>query len=129
MKRFAALATAAVAVVALSACSAEDKPSTEPTAAPSSAPAQQADSGIPAKPTGAKREAYLRAIRAVDPTLTTDEDKAIDAGRNQCSSLNGGGKDPDHTAAERFGNDTHPLTDKQGKTLNAALRGTLCPAS
>jgi hypothetical protein len=41
--------------------------------------------------------------------------------------LNGGVKDPDHLAAERFGNDAHPLTDTQGKALNAALRATLCP--
>ncbi|WP_405912778.1 hypothetical protein OG760_17300 [Streptomyces sp. NBC_00963] len=108
----------------MTGCSSDDKKDDAKLAA-SSAPA--ADTGIPPKPTGADRDAYLKVVKAVDPALVTDEDKAIGAGRNQCSSLNGDGKAPDHFAAERFRNDAHPLTGAQGKALNAALRKTLCP--
>ncbi|MFD8847553.1 hypothetical protein ACFV1Q_02560, partial [Streptomyces sp. NPDC059604] len=81
--------------------------------------------GIPSAPTGDARDAYLDAIAAVDPQLIVDEERAIDAGRNQCSSIT----DPkaDSLAAKRFGTDARPLTDEQGERLNAALRETLCP--
>lgn len=80
--------------------------------------------GIPPKPVGAARDAYLAAIKAVDPQLVADPDKAISNGRNQCSTLNDGGANPNHAAAVRF--DT---TDTEGALLNAALRTTLCPKS
>ncbi|WP_405561904.1 DUF732 domain-containing protein [Streptomyces sp. NBC_01180] len=128
MKKFAVLAClAAVTALSVTGCSPDDKKDDAKPTAASSAPA--ADTGIPPKPTGADRDAYLKAIKAVDPTLVTDEDKAIDAGRNQCQALDGGASNTDHFAAARFGNDAHPLTDAQGKALNAALRKTLCPAS
>lgn len=128
LKRLTALAATAAAIVALAGCDSEDKQDAAPKPKPStSAPAQQADTGIPPEPTGTKRAAYLAAIKAIDPALVTDADKAIDAGRNQCSSLNGGAQNVNNSAAQRFGNDAHPLTDEQGKALNAALRKTLCP--
>ncbi|MFE3324040.1 hypothetical protein [Streptomyces sp. NPDC059176] len=92
--------------------------------APSSA---RAAAGIPAEPTGPDRQKYLQALSAIDPALVTDEDKAVDAGRNQCRSLHGGGADPDRTAAQRFGNDARPVTEATGKRINSALRRTLCP--
>ncbi|MFE4797175.1 hypothetical protein ACFRFL_19190 [Streptomyces sp. NPDC056708] len=84
--------------------------------------------GIPPAPTGADRAAYLAAIKKVDSRIVEDEEKAIDARRNQRSSLAGGDDKVDWLAAQRFGNDARPLTDAQGKQLNAAPRGTLCPA-
>ncbi|MFD8825616.1 hypothetical protein ACFV1C_25105 [Streptomyces sp. NPDC059605] len=112
---------AAAALLALTACSAEEdvtKPAPKETAAERAA-------GIPSAPTGDARDAYLDAIAAVDPQLIVDEERAIDAGRNQCSSIT----DPkaDSLAAKRFGTDARPLTDEQGERLNAALRETLCP--
>ncbi|MFJ2900671.1 hypothetical protein ACIO87_38185 [Streptomyces sp. NPDC087218] len=56
-----------------------------------------------------------------------DEQKAIDAGRNQCSSLAKPNDKIDWLVVQRFGNDAHPLTDAQGKALNATLRKTMCP--
>ncbi|MGW9385392.1 hypothetical protein [Streptomyces globisporus] len=144
MRRTTALPAAllAAALLALTACSPEDdKTAPAPAASTPAAqeqPADDADSGessdaeraagIPDAPTGADRAAYLAAIKAVDPRIVEDEEKAIDAGRNQCSSLTGGGDKVDWLAAQRFGNDARPLTDAQGKQLNAALRATLCPA-
>ncbi|MDJ1136228.1 DUF732 domain-containing protein [Streptomyces iconiensis] len=132
---FAALTLAAVAT--LTACSAEaaseSKPESKPTPSSSSPSAKSSPSSdlpksrIPPKPTGAARAAYLDAIGKVDRTLIVDADKAIDAGRNQCNALDGGARNVDYFAAQRFGNDAHPLTDAQGKLLNAALRATLCP--
>ncbi|MFF5642080.1 hypothetical protein ACFY8Q_07170 [[Kitasatospora] papulosa] len=130
-----AVLLAAAALLALTACSAEDDAAESKPSAPTAATTDTGDSsdaekaaGIPDAPTGADREAYLRAIRAVDPRIVEDEDKAIDAGRNQCSSLAEPNDKSDWLAAQRFGNDARPLTDEQGKALNAALRATLCPA-
>ncbi|MFE0762608.1 DUF732 domain-containing protein [Streptomyces smyrnaeus] len=102
-------------------------PSTTPKVDKSHRADAEKAAGIPPKPTGADRAAYLRAIAAVDPALTAEPEKAIDAGRNQCSALDGGASRVDYLAAQRFGNDAHPLTDAQGAELNKALRGTLCP--
>lgn len=112
----------AAALIALTACSSsssDDKPT--PSVDMSSI---QSAAGIPAKPEGTARTTYLAAIKAVDPTLVADPDKAIDAGRNQCGSI--ATDQSGHLAAERFGNDAHPLTDTQGQALNAALKATLC---
>jgi hypothetical protein len=130
--RLAAAALTAAAILTLAACNDTDDDSAKAPAPPKTPTAVdtasiEASLGIPPKPTGAKRTAYLAAIKAVDPYLVKDPDKAIDHGRNQCSALHGGAANPDHFAAQRFGDDTHPLTDAQGKALNAALRATLCP--
>ncbi|MFF2014016.1 hypothetical protein ACFVWY_33825 [Streptomyces sp. NPDC058195] len=126
--RPARILIAAATLLALSACSTEEdaaKPAPKETTADYAAAEKAA--GIPPAPTGDARDAYLDAIAAVDPQIIADEEKAIDAGRNQCASLKGGGKKLDWAAAQRFGNDARPLTDEQGKALNAALRATLCP--
>lgn len=57
--------------------------------------------GIPDAPTGADRAAYLAAIKAVDPGIVEDEEKAIDAGRNQCSHLATPNDKSDWLAAQR----------------------------
>lgn len=86
-------------------------------------------SGLPPEPSGAARDAVLAVVRDVHGGLVRDEDKAIDAARNQCSTLDGGGKDADHSAAQRFSYDGVKLTDDDGKHLNYGLRKTLCPAA
>ncbi|TXS36810.1 hypothetical protein [Streptomyces sp. OR43] len=87
------------------------------------------DSGLPPEPTGAARDAVLAAVRDVNGNLTHDEDKAIDAARNQCAALDGGAANTDHTAAQRFSYDGITLTDDDGSHINIGLRKTLCPAS
>ncbi|WP_326678523.1 hypothetical protein [Streptomyces sp. NBC_01237] len=135
----ALLAASAAALLVLTACSAEeDKAAPSPKAKTSAPAAETTDpgkssdaeksAGIPDAPTGADRAAYLAAIKAIDPAIVEDEEKAIDAGRNQCSHLASPSGKSDWLAAQRFGNDARPLTDAQGKQLNAALRKTLCPA-
>lgn len=86
-------------------------------------------SGIPPEPTGAARDAVLAVVKDVNGKLIHDEDKALDAARNQCSSLNGGGKNPDHSAAQRFSYNGVELTDDDGRHINIGLRKTLCPES
>lgn len=144
--RLTAAALTAAALLALTACSSGDgdgdaggtaapsatgtvgsAPAADSPGASTSAAADKAVPGIPAKPTGPRRAAYLAALKAVDPAIVRDPDGAVADGRNQCTSLNGGARNPDHSAAERFGDDTHPLTDTQGKAINLALRATLCP--
>ncbi|MFD3790792.1 hypothetical protein [Streptomyces cyaneofuscatus] len=141
MRRTTALLAASAAVLlALTACSTEPEPDAPAAGPTASAPAavgtvDSGDSseaekaaGIPDAPTGAALDAYLAAIRDVDPKIVQDEEKAIDAGRNQCASLANPNDKIDWLAAQRFGNDARPLTDEQGKHLNTALRATLCPA-
>ncbi|MFD5269443.1 hypothetical protein [Streptomyces sp. NPDC058335] len=87
------------------------------------------NTGIPPEPTGAERDAVLAAIHDVNSNLTHDEDKAVNAARNQCASLDGGATNPDHTAAQRFSYDGVTLTDDDGSHINLGLRKTLCPKS
>lgn len=136
----AALTAASAALVALTACSSgggDDKTVATPTGAVASTSAatntatttDKAVPGLPGKPSGPERAAYLAALKAVDPAIVSDPEGAVADGRNQCTSLDGGARNPDHSAAERFGDATHPLTDTQGKAINLALRATLCPKS
>lgn len=87
------------------------------------------DAGLPPEPTGAERDAVLAAVMDVNSKLTQDEDKAIDAARNQCVALDGGAANTNHSAAQRFSYDGITLTDDDGSHINIALRKTLCPAS
>ncbi|MFC8584211.1 DUF732 domain-containing protein [Streptomyces sp. NPDC057217] len=131
MNRTAAvLAASAAALLALTACSTDAEPDVTPTTT-STAPATTDTGkagGIPPEPTGAERTALLAALRAVNPALVADEDDAIDNARNQCSSLTGGGKDPDGTAQQRFSGDGHEVTAAEAKAINAAL-ATFCKTS
>lgn len=85
--------------------------------------------GIPPEPDGDLRSAVLQAVQDVNGELIHDEDKAIDAARNQCAALDGGAENPDHAAAQRFSYDGVTLTDDDGRHLNVGLRSTLCPES
>ncbi|MET7497586.1 DUF732 domain-containing protein [Streptomyces sp900116325] len=87
------------------------------------------NAGMPPKPTGAERDAVLATILDVNSNLIHDEDKAINAARNQCAALDGGATNPDHTAAQRFSYDGVTLTDDDGSHINFGLRKTLCPES
>ncbi|WP_328426005.1 hypothetical protein [Streptomyces sp. NBC_00443] len=82
-----------------------------------------AASGIPPEPTGADRAQLLRALTAINPAIVTYEDKAIDAARNQCSAINGGGQRLDWTASQRFTYNDVTTTKAQGKLINEALKG------
>ncbi|MFG2331010.1 hypothetical protein ACGFMM_15440 [Streptomyces sp. NPDC048604] len=82
--------------------------------------------GIPPEPNAVEREVILRALNAVNPAITADEDKAISNARNQCSTISGGGNATE-TAKQRFSTSEHQVTDAEAITINAALKGTLCP--
>jgi ABC-type Fe3+-hydroxamate transport system substrate-binding protein len=126
--RIAAAALAAAALLALTACNSnDDSKSSAPSSTPSANTSSIDAAGLPPKPDAATQRVLLAAVESVDPALADDPDKTVDAARNQCQSLNGGAANPDHLAAQRFGNDSHPLTDTQGKALNIALRASLCP--
>ncbi|MFG2428067.1 hypothetical protein [Streptomyces sp. NPDC048590] len=138
--RIRIITAAAVAVVAVTAvgCSSDKDGDVTSKPAKSAAPEASATAGgggeaegtgIPPEPTGAERDAVLAAVHDVNGKLTHDEEKAIDAARNQCASLDGGAKDPDHDAAQRFSYDGVTLTDEDGGHINFGLRKTLCPES
>ncbi|MFE5239949.1 MULTISPECIES: hypothetical protein [unclassified Streptomyces] len=131
-----AAAVAAVLAFTVVGCSSgnssDSKPDTIDVTSPESS--KSADSGdaaegagLPDEPTGDKRSAVLAAILDVNGNLIRDEDKAIDAARNQCAALDGGAADPNHSAAQRFSYDGVTLTDDDGSHINIGLRKTLCP--
>ncbi|MFJ4467421.1 DUF732 domain-containing protein [Streptomyces sp. NPDC089424] len=131
----AIFAILAVAVVGCSSDKSSDS-KTEPTKSTVAASSRGSDdsgaaknAGLPSEPTGAERDAVLAAIHDVNGNLTRDEDKAIEAARNQCSSLDNGTTNPDHAAAQRFSYDGVTLTDDDGSHINVGLRRTLCPES
>ncbi|WP_329597774.1 hypothetical protein OIE43_18885 [Streptomyces pseudovenezuelae] len=124
-----ATAAAAVLITTLVGCSATDEP-TEAKAKPTPSSKASVDTeaaekavGIPAKPTGAKRVELLRALAAANPDVVKDEDKAIDAARNQCSALTGGAQKLDWLASQRFSYGDVTTTEAQGKQINEALKG------
>lgn len=121
--------TAALAVTLVGCNSSDDdsKPKAEATKS-SSQPsvdvgAAEKAAGIPPEPTAAKRAELLRALAAANPDIVKYEDKAIDAARNQCSALNGGGSKVDWTASQRFTYKGVTTTEAQGKQINEALKG------
>jgi hypothetical protein len=89
----------------------------------------EAAAGIPPEPTGDTRAAVLAAVFDVSPRSASDEDKAIDAARNQCAALDSGAANPDHAAAQRFSYNGVKLTDDQGTHIDYGLRKSLCPKS
>ncbi|MET7982392.1 MULTISPECIES: hypothetical protein [unclassified Streptomyces] len=82
--------------------------------------------GIPAAPTGAEREALLADLKAVDPALVADEDKAVDKARNQCSDIKAD-NDPARSAVTRFSTPGHKVTEIESRMINIAVVSRLCP--
>ncbi|MFE9020592.1 hypothetical protein ACFYNL_18810 [Streptomyces sp. NPDC007808] len=132
---------AAASAVALAGCNSEDattadKPSAQTTShAPGTSGAPDtgartpgtgyasAVTGIPPEPTGAARAGLLRALAAANQDIVKHEDEAVDAARNQCSAINGGGRKLDRSAAQRFTYEDVTTTEAQGKQINEALKG------
>ncbi|MFF9207703.1 MULTISPECIES: hypothetical protein [unclassified Streptomyces] len=129
-----AVTTLALAALALTGCSSssddttDSKPSSTPSAAPSTASSADVSAaenrlGIPPEPTPAKRAELLRALAAANPDIVKYEDKAVDAARNQCGAISGGGNRLDYSAAQRFTYKDVTTTEAQGKQINEALKG------
>ncbi|MEU8537140.1 hypothetical protein [Streptomyces parvulus] len=124
--RTTAAALAAGALLALTACSSSEtggdsKPKATPSADYSAA---EKASGIPPVPTGAKRQQLLDALAKAAPDVVKYEDDAIDAARNQCSAINGGGAKLDWTASQRFTYEDVTTSEAQGKAINEALKSS-----
>ncbi|MFD8418506.1 hypothetical protein [Streptomyces sp. NPDC059466] len=104
-----------------------DKPGKAPaTAAATPSAARSAAEkavGLPPEPTGATRAVLLRALEVANPDTVRYEDKAIDAARNQCMAITGGGRRLDRAASQRFTYKDVTTTEAQGKQINEALKG------
>lgn len=96
-----------------------------PSVAASGSKVPDISEGIPAEPTGAERAALLAALKAVDPALAADADKAVGNARNQCATIKGGGNAV-AGAQSRFGSGDHRITEAQAKAINEVLKKTLC---
>lgn len=124
----AATAVLALALVGCTSSTDDSKPETKPKATKSSEPSADVskavkDAGIPPEPTGVDRAELLRALAAANPDIVKYEEKAIDAARNQCASINGGAQRLDRSAALRFTYKDVTTTEAQGKQINEALKG------
>ncbi|TQJ57243.1 hypothetical protein OHU34_06295 [Streptomyces sp. NBC_00080] len=133
-RHIAHLTTAtAITALALTACSVDTgddakagtpKATAAKTSATPDTSAALADSGIPSKPTGARRQALLDALTQASPDVVKYEDKAIDAARNQCGAINGGAQKLDYLASQRFTYQDVVTSEAQGKRINEALEET-----
>ncbi|NUS82979.1 MAG: hypothetical protein HOY75_09540 [Streptomyces sp.] len=126
--RTIAVTVAALACM-LTACSSSDQDDAKPKASATEQELTQEQkddaleaAGIPKEPTGADRQALLDALAAAAPDVVKDEDKAIDAARNQCSAINGGASKLDWLASQRFSYGDVTTSEAQGAKLNAALK-------
>ncbi|MEU2975697.1 hypothetical protein ABZ678_01435 [Streptomyces hirsutus] len=80
--------------------------------------------GLPLKPTGQEREQLLDTLAEAAPDVVRHEDKAIDAARNQCSSINNGSPRLDWMAGRRFTYKDVTTSEVQGKAINDALKAS-----
>lgn len=135
--RTAVAALTAALFLALTACVSSDAPDSGPrpglvgaTPAPEDEVSREAveealaEAGIPGEPEGAAREALLAALENAAPDVVRYEDRAVDAARNQCGSLNTGTAEPDVLAAQRFSYEDVTTTPEQGRAINAALEAS-----
>jgi peptidoglycan hydrolase-like protein with peptidoglycan-binding domain len=126
-------AVTAVLAITLAGCSSDDsndqadsaKGSTPAATATADNNAAEEAVGIPAEPDAATRTALIEVLKAINPALVADEDKAIDNARNQCSTINGGGN-ADASAQARFSTSEHEVTQAEAQAINAALKASLC---
>ncbi|MFF7210149.1 hypothetical protein ACFZAU_06360 [Streptomyces sp. NPDC008238] len=131
--RLSAAALLAAVLLAVPACSSGSDDTGEPGggATPSAgAPGSKVpdiSEGVPQEPTGAERAALVAALKAVDPALAADADKAVANARQQCATVTGGGNAV-AAAQSRFGSAGHQVTEEEAKAINAVLEQTLCPS-
>ncbi|MFJ1749061.1 hypothetical protein ACIOJD_22855 [Streptomyces sp. NPDC088116] len=99
----------------------------EPAAGPSEEAAQDT-SGVPLLDV-VQREVLLRALRAIEPELAVDEDRAVERSRNVCLDLRGGkaAATVQINAKSRFEDGTAPsLTEDQAASIVTAVRSSFC---
>jgi hypothetical protein len=125
-----AVASAALLVL-VTACGAQQAttPSSSTTTAP---PAEEAAAGIPPKPDAATQQSYIAALTAIDRDIVHGkEDKAVDRGRNQCSSVKEWPTDQAKLVdltQKRFSSPEHPdgFGPAKSAQILAAVRKYLC---
>lgn len=95
-----------------------------PDKAPSTGRSTEKTTSLPPEPTGTKRAELLHALAAVNRDIVKYEEKAIDAARNQCSSVIGDSPKADWAASQRFTYKDVVTTEAQGKAINDALKAS-----
>ncbi|MET9729328.1 hypothetical protein ABZZ79_01295 [Streptomyces sp. NPDC006458] len=138
MRPITAITTAVLGLAALTACGNgddSDKPEAKPKTSASASKSAAAPKTTPSRPAGipspdeAQKAALLRALRAVNPALGADEEKAVTNARNVCLDMQQG-KDSGTVAANakaRFeGGDVGALTNDQGARIGEAVKASFC---
>lgn len=86
--------------------------------------------GIPPKSDAETTDAYVAALNKIDPKIVNGKvDRAVDRGRNQCSSVHEGfdeAKLVDLTR-QRFSGGTIELSTAQSSKVLDVIRRYLCP--
>lgn len=111
---------------AIAGIGSDDKPSTS---------APSIDSGIPPTPDKATQDAYIAALKAIDPDIVGDKDpkSIVNRGRDQCGAIK---EWPDDEAKliestnRRFTSPSHPegFGPEKAKRILAVVREHICPA-
>lgn len=90
--------------------------------------------GIPPKPDEATKQAYLADLRAIDPAIVDEDnvDKAVNRGRDQCSSVHESPGDQAklvELTSKRFTGPDHPggFGPEASARILAAVRKHICP--
>ncbi|MEU3959996.1 hypothetical protein AB0F42_09260 [Streptomyces buecherae] len=112
----AAALLAALLTVGLTACGGDDG---EP---------KSIDAAIPPKPNADDQAYYIRALRAISPSLAEDEDGAVSRGRTTCGTILTYPDDRSKqlsAAREQFGGVTQ-LTDERVEEVLDTVHGHLC---
>ncbi|SCL16327.1 hypothetical protein GA0074692_6863 [Micromonospora pallida] len=134
------VAVAVVAAIALAGCgSSEETPEATPTTpgAISSEAVEKAleAAGIPPKPDQKTADAYLAALRKIDPDIVGDKDpdRIIDRGRDQCRTIKDWPNDEAKVimfANTRFTSPDQPngFGEAKAKKINEVVRKHLCPS-
>lgn len=125
---------AAVAGVLIACGSGGADTASEAPAVPAATAEAPAGSGLVPEPDAATTKKYVAALRKIDADIVNDDDdeKLVDRGRDQCSSVK---ESPDDEKKlikltnQRFISPDHPdgFGDKKSKKILAAVRKYICP--
>lgn len=131
MVRLVSAAIAGSALLVVAACGAS--PTTTSPSIADDIQSAEAAAGIRPKPDAATKQSYITELVAIDPDIVHGkEDKAVNRGRGQCSSVKEWPSDQAKLVdltQKRFTSPDHPEGFGPGKSTQilAAVRKYLCP--
>lgn len=126
-----AAAAALLIAVALTGCGTDD--SADQTPAPAEPSAAAGLPGLPPAPDAATQDAYVAALKKIDPDIVGDKDTRalVNRGRDTCTTIAETQDEAELIAAtnQRFTAPGHPdgFGEAKAKRILAAVRQYICP--